>query len=142
MIPVATVMAASSVACSIAIAASAAAATRVAPSRHVPLLWKRAAALPSRPAAQPACRHAALFVACSVGIATAIAVAATIARGCADRSVPLRLKPLLRPEPTCCAPARRHCGLFSGLFHRHRHGGCCDTGCDVGCAAEPTCCGH
>jgi hypothetical protein len=46
------------------------------------------------------------------------------------------------PEPTCCEAPRRHCGLFHGLFHRHRHGGCCDTGCDVGCAAEPTCCGH
>ncbi|MEX2137721.1 MAG: hypothetical protein WD894_00555 [Pirellulales bacterium] len=43
------------------------------------------------------------------------------------------------PEPTCCAPARRHGGLFRGLFHRH-HAGCCDTGCDVGCA-EPTCYG-
>jgi hypothetical protein len=40
------------------------------------------------------------------------------------------------PEPSCCDTCGpRHRGLLAGLFHR---GGCCDTGCDVGCA-EPAC---
>ena len=43
------------------------------------------------------------------------------------------------PEPTCCDPCgRKHRGLFRGLFSRHHHAGCCDSGCGMGCA-EPAC---
>ena len=51
--------------------------------------------------------------------------------GCAEPSC-------CAPEPSCgCSGGHGHCGLFGGLFNRHR--GCgCDIGCAGGCA-EPVC---
>ncbi|MEX1223180.1 MAG: hypothetical protein WEA31_01410, partial [Pirellulales bacterium] len=37
------------------------------------------------------------------------------------------------PAP-CCDPCRKHCGLFSGLFHKCRKPACgCETVSECGC---------